>query len=151
MRGKKKSFEFIVDENGCFVCTSHTTKNKNQPAITSKKGIKMSVPRYIYEECFGLIPKGQVVRHKCDNGSCLNPEHMELGTQIENIQDMVERGRSIHGERNHFSKLKLEEVEQIKSFKGKKPKAEVAREFNVSGSQIYRIWNGDNWAREVSV
>ena len=28
---------------------------------------------------------------------------------------------------------------------------EVAREFNVSGSQIYRIWNGENWAREVSV
>ena len=150
MRGKKKPFEFIIDEDGCFICVSHTTKNKNQPAITSKKGVKMSVPRYIYEECFGLIPDGLVVRHKCDNGNCLNPEHMELGTQIDNIKDKVERNRTIYGERNHFCKLKANEVEQIKSLKGKKLGTEVAREFDISSSQIYKIWSGKNWAREVN-
>ena len=39
------------------------------------------------------IPDGMVVRHKCDNRECCNPFHLEIGTQAQNIQDMIERGR----------------------------------------------------------
>lgn len=41
------------------------------------------------------IPKGKLVRHRCDNRLCINPEHLLLGTQQDNIMDMVGRGR--HG------------------------------------------------------
>lgn len=40
-----------------------------------------------------VVPDGMVIRHKCDNRRCVNPNHLELGTQLENMADMVQRGR----------------------------------------------------------
>lgn len=42
----------------------------------------------------GLIPDGMVVRHTCDTPACINPDHLEIGTQLDNIADRVARGRS---------------------------------------------------------
>lgn len=49
--------------------------------------------RVSYEMTYGVIPIGKVVRHKCDNPECTNPNHLELGTQKENMQDCSRRGR----------------------------------------------------------
>lgn len=51
--------------------------------------------RYMWTLIHEEIPAGQVVRHKCDNPFCINTDHLELGTQKENIRDMIERGRGI--------------------------------------------------------
>ena len=46
-------------------------------------------------ECFeGPIPEGEVVRHTCDTRHCCNPLHLITGTQLQNMQDMHERGRA---------------------------------------------------------
>ena len=50
--------------------------------------------RWIFTHENGHIPDGLVIRHKCDTPLCVNPDHMELGTQQDNIRDMMERGRS---------------------------------------------------------
>ena len=42
---------------------------------------------------YGSIPDGMVIRHKCDNTGCCNPDHLEIGTQSDNMKDMWERGR----------------------------------------------------------
>lgn len=49
--------------------------------------------RLAYQDCVGPIPKGMVVRHKCDNPLCCNPHHLILGTQKDNMHDAIERGR----------------------------------------------------------
>jgi hypothetical protein len=41
----------------------------------------------------GRDPTGQVVRHTCDNPACVNPEHLVLGSQADNVADMMQRGR----------------------------------------------------------
>jgi hypothetical protein len=48
----------------------------------------------MYLHHHGPIPKGHVVRHKCDNRPCCAPHHLESGTQADNVRDMFERGRA---------------------------------------------------------
>lgn len=45
----------------------------------------------IYEYCFGKIPKGKIVRHKCDNTRCVRPSHLIIGTKKDNRRDFMER------------------------------------------------------------
>lgn len=52
--------------------------------------------RVAYERWVGPIPDGHVVRHRCDNPPCINPEHLITGTQGQNIQDMIDRGRHLN-------------------------------------------------------
>lgn len=49
--------------------------------------------RVSYEMKYGPIPVGMIVRHKCDNPNCVNPNHLEIGTQKDNMQDASKRGR----------------------------------------------------------
>ena len=44
----------------------------------------------------GVEVEGKVVRHKCDNPLCVNPAHLEVGSQLDNVQDMLDRGRGNH-------------------------------------------------------
>lgn len=54
--------------------------------------------RAAYEVHHGVtLSSGQVVRHSCDNPPCCNPAHLILGTQLDNIRDMDERGRARRG------------------------------------------------------
>ena len=90
----QKRIDFI-EKDGCFVCTSHKYSATGYPVIRSC-GKLSTVARYIYEECFGFIPQGLLLRHKCDNRQCINPEHLELGTHYDNMHDMISRGRARH-------------------------------------------------------
>ena len=140
---------WVLGENGCHICTSHCLwyKKRGYYAYTVN-GVKYKMHRYLYSKHYldgGEIPKGLVVRHKCDNSLCINPKHLELGTQGDNIRDMIERGRfrSSKGCDNPKSKLSEQDVlyiynstESIKSLCGK---------FGIGSSQINLIRNNRSW------
>lgn len=74
--------------------------------------------RYSYSVHHGVDIAGLVVRHKCDNPCCVNPEHLISGTQKENVRDISLRGRrNDHtGERNYRAKFSDFEVEAMRLF-----------------------------------
>jgi hypothetical protein len=141
-----KPLKYKVEDNGCFVITSHIARPNGycQFSIREKK---IYWHRYIYEECFGPIADGLVVRHKCDVRNCVNPEHLELGTPLENSRDMIERNRSSRGSKNPMATLKEEQVINIKQLLdfGHSVK-EVANKYKVNYSLIYKIKTGARWS-----
>lgn len=138
---KKKKITWLVTDNNCWECNSHKPSN-NYPQFY-KNGKIVRLHRHVYEECFGEIPKGLVVRHKCDNTFCINPEHLELGTHKDNINDKVKRNRQAKGEKNGSAKLTKEQVLQIRN--DNRMGKEIAKDFNVSRATISQIKNKITW------
>jgi hypothetical protein len=88
-----------------------------------------------------------VVRHKCNNPPCCNPEHHELGSVLDNNQDRVAAGRSARGEANGQAKLTRVEVEQVRKDLGDGvPKKRLARTYKVSSTLIRLIAHRKVWA-----
>lgn len=92
---------------------------------------------------------GQVVRHKCDNPKCIEPSHLEIGTQADNMADKVKRGRVLRGEAVGNSKLSPDQVSEIKRLYKKRSKNfnqyQLAKKFGVSQGQISMIVGGKRW------
>jgi hypothetical protein len=138
---------FDINDSGCFVVNSIKPGN-NGYLDTRIRGKRVSLHRYMYEECFGFIPEGMMVRHKCDNRQCINPEHLELGTHQDNMRDMVERGRSMKGKGSRMSKKNLtkEDVMKIKFLLGAGLKqGDIAKKFNIHKESVSFINRGKTW------
>ena len=91
----------------------------------------------------GRDPTGKVVRHTCDNPCCANPAHLVVGTQHENMQDRMHRGRQARGERNGRSKLTPEQVRAIRA--SDRPSTELAPEHGVSSGTIRTVRTRRTW------
>ena len=141
---EKLKFNFEIDSNGCFNCISHKSTPPRLYPQASHNSKPQSVARHIYEACFGEVPNGLVVRHKCDNRKCINPEHLELGTPQDNMNDMVERGRSVahFGINNGRSKYSVELINEIRLLEGIETSKQVAEKYGISDRYIRDIWNG---------
>lgn len=94
------------------------------------------------------LPEDLVIRHTCDTAACCNPKHLVLGTQLENMRDKVERGRSSTGEKNGRAKLTADQVREILRRAGES-RIGLAREFGVVPAVIHNIIRRRTW-RHVS-
>jgi hypothetical protein len=133
-----------IPEAGCWVWMGSTQVRGYGELISNKR--KYLAHRASYEAFVGEIPKGMYVCHACDNVACVNPNHLFLGTQKQNLQDMASKGRSTWGEKNANSKLTEEQVKEIKhGFVNGKTDIELSVQFNISRSTIYGIRNRRLW------
>ena len=101
--------------------------------------------RWLYTQKYGKIPEGLVIRHKCDNTKCINIDHLEIGTQYDNIQDTVSRNRQARGITGGTAKLTEVKVLEIRKIKGFMTHKEIAKIYNVSSTTIGSIMIRKNW------
>ena len=92
-----------VDDSGCWLMKPHKACKgyaKVEESINGQRKIYRA-HRYSYQAFNGEIPKGLQVCHSCDVRNCVNPAHLWLGTNQDNVDDMVKKGR------HNFSGKKL--------------------------------------------
>ena len=90
----------------------------------------------------GYLPP--VVRHTCDIPACMEPAHLLAGTQLDNMRDREQRGRTSRGEKH--ATAKLTEAQAWAILADARSGAKVAADYGISTSQVYRIKNGKRWA-----
>lgn len=109
--------------------------------------------RYAYEAGIGPIPKDLHVLHDCDNPPCVNPSHLRIGTNSDNVKDRVKRGRTHDhsGEKASNAKLSFYKAEQIRNLRARGAKVkDIAKEFGVGRNQIWRVVSGRLWVGSPS-
>lgn len=92
----EKLDKYTVNDNNCWIWFGSVDKDGYGRIRGSVKGVVWvkRAPRASYEHHVGPIPEGLMVLHHCDIPACINPEHLYLGTQVENGADKKNRGRA---------------------------------------------------------
>lgn len=142
-----------IPEAGCWVWMG-SLNNKGYGVFSLNRKQKYA-HRVSYQLYNGPIPDGLYVLHRCDNPACVSPTHLFLGTQKDNMRDMMAKGRrkwerggnGRSGEGVHFhelTELQVLEIRRLRSVDGMFQQ-EIAEKFGVSQPLVSRILNRKVW------
>ena len=151
--------------SGCWEWTGADNRRGYGQVHVDKSRPHVTTHRVAWELTYGLIPDGMFVCHRCDNRRCVNPGHLFLGTNIENMEDCRRKGRlatglrngqhtmperRARGVRNASAKLNPERVREIRRLAGEgTPSAQLASMFSVSLKTIWCVVMRSTW-KEVA-
>jgi len=142
----------VVKSDGCWMWMSPPPKNGY--GRISVNGRLWSVHRLSYQMHFGDIPAGLFVCHHCDNRRCVRPDHLFLGTSLDNVRDMIAKGRSRHpnppphpGELHGQARLTASQVIEMRRAyaAGEGSYAQMAARFGVHPQTVASIIQGKRW------
>jgi DNA-directed RNA polymerase subunit RPC12/RpoP len=135
-----------IPESGCWIM--HGSVVGDGYVCFTQRSRTYRAHRWSYEHFVGPIADGMVVRHRCDVPCCVNPAHLMLGTQAENIADKMSKGRQAKGSRMGAAKLTEDQVRDIRrSLAEYRPGMFTAlgKEYGVDRAIIARIKAGTAW------
>ena len=141
MTNTRNSFlnKFIKKEHGCWEWQKGF--NSKGYGMFYYKNKDILAHRFAYEFFIGKIENMLFVCHKCDNPKCVNPNHLFLGTQKDNVKDMIIKGRKFVMPRDENTETKIftDDIKLIKEMYGVEKVKTIAEKFNVSRQTIYRV------------
>jgi hypothetical protein len=127
-----------VTESGCWIWTASSHARGYGLFYTGRGRTKAKMElahRVSYELYNGVNPEGYEVCHKCDIPSCVNPDHLFLGSHTDNMRDMIQKGRYVH------SKLSMDEATVIAILEYPANTKETAKVFSIDAGHCSRIRN----------
>lgn len=141
-----------VTESGCWLWTASTNRSgygqfmiKPRPYLAHR--VSWSLLR-------GSIPEGMHVLHKCDTPACVNPDHLFLGTDADNVKDMYAKGRQglgnrLCGERHGMAKIPVDVVKAV-FLADSGTQKQIAERFGITESSVNAIRSGRQWSSVTS-
>lgn len=122
---------YTVAASGCWEWTG--TRNKQGYGVVcvaiDKRPTGIPAPRIQWMHCHGEIPSGMVVMHTCDNPCCVNPKHLRLGTQGDNLNDCVAKGRhNSQGSRPFWERYRRNEAPYMGLYRSERHPGWIAPE-----------------------
>ena len=131
--------------SGCWLWAGAVMLN-GYGRIRGYDGKGIGAHRFSYLAFRGAVPEGMMVCHKCDVPSCVNPDHLWLGTPADNKADCVSKGRHVRGEKNHTTILSDADVKEIlKKYRDGCSPADLVTLFNTTDRIVERIISRETW------
>lgn len=150
---KDRFWEKVIVQEGCWDWSGAKTRlgycviRDQYPKKGNQFGHRVS---YMIHK--GQIGEGMNILHKCDNPSCVNPDHLQQGTQKQNIHDMIAKGRrtkttGLKGSESPRSKLSWDDVRKIRELLaiGDLRQKDIGEMFSVSQTAIWNIHLNKTW------
>lgn len=139
---------------GCWLWTGSLLSDDAPYGIVTVGGVRYLAHRISYELFVGPIPDSLIIRHRCDVPQCVQPRHLLPGTQADNVQDKVDRGRQscgpahtdARGSRHPAARLCEQDVLQIRAMhrNGLTNRA-IASAFGIAPSSVSLIVHRRTW------
>jgi hypothetical protein len=132
--------------DGCWMWQGNVGPSHGYGTIKFENKMYMA-HRASYEQHCGDIPEGLLVCHKCDVRTCINPDHLFLGTHSDNNWDCADKGRKPRGESHHMTKLTESDVKKIRAIykSGKHSQRQIGKMFGMHQANISLIVLRKRW------
>ena len=142
---KPRPMTYEVRESGCWEVTSHKPNGFGYPKVHwNYKSVYTH--RLVWEQKYGEIPEGMQVLHRCDNPLCVNPDHLFLGTAVDNMKDRHAKRHYAKGEAHPMAKLTEDEVREIQRLDAKGvTQVEIAARFGTTQGHVSNICRQRVW------
>lgn len=135
---------------GCWVWIA--ARNPDGRGVIRDENSRMDLSaRVAWRLANGPIPRGQQVCHRCDNTSCVRPNHLFLGTQLDNVRDASMKRRMVgnrtNGDQRSYSKLDGAGAAQLRRLRASGlTYAELAAKFSISRALVWQVLSRRRWA-----
>lgn len=142
-------YKHIQKTDTCWIWTGSKSGGYGNTAVNGKA---QRVHRIMWTLYNGPIPKGMCVLHRCDNPPCVRPDHLFLGTKMDNVSDMIAKGRDrfVKPSALHYrAKLTQADIEYIREkLSGPRKRGDgvaLAKQFGVTAATICSIIKNRTW------
>lgn len=143
---EKRFWEKVNKTDSCWNWTAKISPNGyGRIGVGGRNGSMQYAHRISWFLHTKQMPGHLLVCHKCDNRKCVNPEHLFLGTYLDNNRDAKFKGRSVKAEERTNRKLNWEITREIKINHPRMSISSLSNKFNVSRNCIWQVLSGKTW------